>query len=144
MHGFSKQLPELDVMVRRMITESFGIEKYIEEHINSTNYLFRMKYSLLIKKEKNDGSIHHLLIMMIVMMKRQSEVYLLIPIRTPSQQFISIKLMVWKLKQKTKNGSKGHHLIILSSSRMEILCVQVLQLSNILCLYKINIVFQAY
>lgn len=35
MHGFSKQLPELDVMVRRMITESFGIEKYIEEHINS-------------------------------------------------------------------------------------------------------------
>ncbi|CAN6980650.1 unnamed protein product [Brassica oleracea var. botrytis] len=42
MHGFSKQLPKLDVMVRRMITESFGIEKYIEEHLNSTNYLFRM------------------------------------------------------------------------------------------------------
>ncbi|WZZ41476.1 hypothetical protein YC2023_037735 [Brassica napus] len=42
MHGFSKQLPKLDVMVRRMITESFGIEKYIEEHLNSTNYLLRM------------------------------------------------------------------------------------------------------
>ena len=83
--GSRSNYQKLDVMVRRMITESFGIEKYIEEHINSTNYLFRMKYSLLIKKEKNDGSIHHLLIMMIVMMKRQSEVYLLIPIRTPSQ-----------------------------------------------------------
>ncbi|CAH8361977.1 unnamed protein product [Eruca vesicaria subsp. sativa] len=46
MHVVSEQLTELDVMVRRMILESFGIEKYIEEHLNSTNYLFRMiKYT---------------------------------------------------------------------------------------------------
>ncbi|KAF8081726.1 hypothetical protein N665_0869s0008 [Sinapis alba] len=46
MHVVSKQLTELDVMVRGMILESFGIEKYIEEHLNSTNYLFRMiKYT---------------------------------------------------------------------------------------------------
>nr|QWJ73340.1 alkenyl hydroxalkyl producing 1 [Isatis tinctoria] len=46
MHEFSKQLVELDVMVRRMIMESFGIEKYIDEHLNSTNYLIRMmKYT---------------------------------------------------------------------------------------------------
>lgn len=33
-------------MVRRMIMESFGIEKYIDEHLKATNYLFRMmKYS---------------------------------------------------------------------------------------------------
>ncbi|KFK30903.1 hypothetical protein AALP_AA6G041100 [Arabis alpina] len=45
-HKFSEQLSELDVMVRRMIMESFGIEKYIDEHLNSTNYLFRMaKYT---------------------------------------------------------------------------------------------------
>lgn len=45
-HRFSDQLSELDVMVRRMIMESFGIEKYIDEHLNSTNYLLRMmKYT---------------------------------------------------------------------------------------------------
>ncbi|KAG5405148.1 hypothetical protein IGI04_011267 [Brassica rapa subsp. trilocularis] len=46
MHGISEKLAELDVMVRRMIMESFGIEKYIDEHLDSTNYLFRMmKYT---------------------------------------------------------------------------------------------------
>ncbi|XP_056861868.1 probable 2-oxoglutarate-dependent dioxygenase AOP1 isoform X2 [Raphanus sativus] len=46
MHGVSDKLAELDVMVRRMILESFGIEKYIDEHLDSTNYLFRMmKYT---------------------------------------------------------------------------------------------------
>ncbi|CAH8361102.1 unnamed protein product [Eruca vesicaria subsp. sativa] len=48
LHKFSKQLVELDVMVRRMIMDSFGIEKYLDEHLNSTNYLFRMmKYTSL-------------------------------------------------------------------------------------------------
>ncbi|CAN7089344.1 unnamed protein product [Brassica rapa subsp. narinosa] len=46
MHKFSTQLVELDVMVRKMIMESFGVEKYLDEHLNSTNYLFRMmKYT---------------------------------------------------------------------------------------------------
>ncbi|KAF3547948.1 hypothetical protein DY000_02003239 [Brassica cretica] len=46
MHGVSEKLAELDVMVRRMILESFGMEKYINEHLDSTNYLFRMmKYT---------------------------------------------------------------------------------------------------
>ncbi|KAL1188401.1 putative 2-oxoglutarate-dependent dioxygenase AOP1.2 [Cardamine amara subsp. amara] len=45
-HRFSEQLWELDMMVRRMIMESFGLEKYIDEHLNSTNYLLRlMKYT---------------------------------------------------------------------------------------------------
>ncbi|CAN6809032.1 unnamed protein product [Brassica oleracea var. botrytis] len=53
MHVFSKYLLELDVMVRRMILESFGIEKYIDEHLNFTKYLFRMmKYS---PPPDNDG-----------------------------------------------------------------------------------------
>ncbi|KAG2331321.1 hypothetical protein Bca52824_002501 [Brassica carinata] len=46
MRVISEQLTELDVMVRRMILESFGIEKYVEEHLNPANYLFRMiKYA---------------------------------------------------------------------------------------------------
>ncbi|KFK30902.1 hypothetical protein AALP_AA6G041000 [Arabis alpina] len=46
LHKFLKHLSEVDVMVRRMIMESFGIEKYIDEHLNSTDYLFRMmKYT---------------------------------------------------------------------------------------------------
>ncbi|XP_022777149.1 probable 2-oxoglutarate-dependent dioxygenase AOP1 [Durio zibethinus] len=43
--SFSKQLSELDEMIRRMILEIFHLEKYIDEHMNSTNYLLRvMKY----------------------------------------------------------------------------------------------------
>ncbi|KAJ0265019.1 Non-hem dioxygenase N-terminal domain-containing protein [Hirschfeldia incana] len=45
-HKFAEQLVELDVMARRMIMESFGVEKYFEEHLNSTYYVFRMmKYT---------------------------------------------------------------------------------------------------
>ncbi|KAF3450811.1 hypothetical protein FNV43_RR06900 [Rhamnella rubrinervis] len=42
---FSEQVSELDQIVRRMILESLGVEKYMEEHMESTNYLLRvMKY----------------------------------------------------------------------------------------------------
>ncbi|XWS16401.1 hypothetical protein CRYUN_Cryun34aG0084000 [Craigia yunnanensis] len=44
--SFSKQLSELDQMVRRMILESFHLEKYMDEHMDSTDYLLRvMKYN---------------------------------------------------------------------------------------------------
>ncbi|KAJ7011668.1 hypothetical protein D5086_001581 [Populus alba] len=43
--SFSEQVSELDQIVRRMIVESLGLEKYFDEHMNSTNYLLRvMKY----------------------------------------------------------------------------------------------------
>ncbi|XP_020225720.1 probable 2-oxoglutarate-dependent dioxygenase AOP1 [Cajanus cajan] len=43
--SFSEQLSELDQIIRKMVLESLGIEKYLEEHMNSTNYLLRvMKY----------------------------------------------------------------------------------------------------
>ena len=43
--SFSKQLSELDQMIRKMILESFDLEKYMDEHMDSTNYLLRiMKY----------------------------------------------------------------------------------------------------
>ncbi|XP_019089078.1 PREDICTED: probable 2-oxoglutarate-dependent dioxygenase AOP1, partial [Camelina sativa] len=46
LHQFSEKLSELDVMVRRMIMESFGIEKYIDGHLNSTyNTLRMMEYT---------------------------------------------------------------------------------------------------
>ncbi|KAI9084646.1 hypothetical protein K1719_033428 [Acacia pycnantha] len=44
--AFSEQLSELDQKVRKMVLESLGVEKYLDEHMNSTNYLLRvMKYS---------------------------------------------------------------------------------------------------
>ncbi|KAF5466676.1 hypothetical protein F2P56_016582 [Juglans regia] len=44
--SFSEQLSELDRIVRRMILESLGAEKYLDEHMGSTNYLLRvMKYT---------------------------------------------------------------------------------------------------
>ena len=43
--SFSERLSELDQIVRRMILESLDLEKYLEEHVGSTNYLLRvMKY----------------------------------------------------------------------------------------------------
>ncbi|XP_008228619.1 PREDICTED: probable 2-oxoglutarate-dependent dioxygenase AOP1 [Prunus mume] len=43
--SFSEQVSELDQIIRRMILESLGLEKYLEEHLESTNYLLRvMKY----------------------------------------------------------------------------------------------------
>ncbi|PPS12502.1 hypothetical protein GOBAR_AA08136 [Gossypium barbadense] len=55
-----EQLSELDQVVRRMILESFGIEKYMEEHMNSSNYLWRaMKYKPPNTSEKKLGSRDH-------------------------------------------------------------------------------------
>ena len=46
MHKFAERLVELDLMARRMTMESFGIEKYLDEHLNSTYYVLRMmKYT---------------------------------------------------------------------------------------------------
>ncbi|KAK1358258.1 2-oxoglutarate-dependent dioxygenase-related family protein [Heracleum sosnowskyi] len=43
--SFSEQLSELDQIVRRMVLESLGMEKYLNEHMDSTKYLLRvMKY----------------------------------------------------------------------------------------------------
>ncbi|KAJ4835318.1 hypothetical protein Tsubulata_042120 [Turnera subulata] len=43
--SFSEKLTELDQVVRKMILESLGLEKYLDEHMDSTNYLLRvMKY----------------------------------------------------------------------------------------------------
>ncbi|KAK7255304.1 hypothetical protein RIF29_28711 [Crotalaria pallida] len=43
--SFSEQLSELDQIIRKMVLESLGAEKYLEEHMNSSNYLLRvMKY----------------------------------------------------------------------------------------------------
>ncbi|KAD6794658.1 hypothetical protein E3N88_05554 [Mikania micrantha] len=41
----SIKLSKLDQIVRRMVLESLGLEKYMDEHMGSTNYLLRvMKY----------------------------------------------------------------------------------------------------
>ncbi|XP_050286345.1 probable 2-oxoglutarate-dependent dioxygenase AOP1 [Quercus robur] len=43
--SFSERLSKLDQIVRRMILEGLDLEKYLEEHMWSTNYLLRvMKY----------------------------------------------------------------------------------------------------
>ncbi|KAK2984897.1 hypothetical protein RJ640_008662 [Escallonia rubra] len=44
-HSVSEQLCDLDQTIRRMVLESLGLEKYLDEHMESTNYLLRvMKY----------------------------------------------------------------------------------------------------
>ncbi|OMP00179.1 Oxoglutarate/iron-dependent dioxygenase [Corchorus olitorius] len=57
---FTKQLSELDQMVRRMILESFNLEKYMDEHMDSTNYVFRtMKYNAPKTNEPKVGLGSH-------------------------------------------------------------------------------------
>ncbi|XP_030519037.1 probable 2-oxoglutarate-dependent dioxygenase AOP1 [Rhodamnia argentea] len=47
MQAFSEKLSEVDKTTRRMISESLGVEKYLDEHINSSNYLVRLlKYAV--------------------------------------------------------------------------------------------------
>ncbi|XP_042055709.1 probable 2-oxoglutarate-dependent dioxygenase AOP1 [Salvia splendens] len=40
---YCKKLSKLDKIVRRMVLESLGLEKYIDEHINSTDYVCRVQ-----------------------------------------------------------------------------------------------------
>ncbi|XP_059637356.1 probable 2-oxoglutarate-dependent dioxygenase AOP1 [Cornus florida] len=43
--AFSEKVAELDQMTRRMVLESFGVEEYYDEHIDSSRYSLRvMKY----------------------------------------------------------------------------------------------------
>ncbi|CAN1193821.1 Probable 2-oxoglutarate-dependent dioxygenase AOP1.2 [Linum perenne] len=58
--SYSEQLSEFDKIVREMIVESFGLEKYMEEHMNSTNYLLRvMKYKSPETQDKKLGLSCH-------------------------------------------------------------------------------------
>ncbi|KAL2617570.1 hypothetical protein AAZV13_08G193800 [Glycine max] len=49
--SFSEQLSELDQIIRKMILESLGVEEYLEEHMNSTNYLLRNIVTILYQNE---------------------------------------------------------------------------------------------
>ncbi|XP_057454236.1 probable 2-oxoglutarate-dependent dioxygenase AOP1 [Lotus japonicus] len=44
-NSFSEHVSELDQIVRKMVLESLGVEKYLDEHLNTTNYFLKtMKY----------------------------------------------------------------------------------------------------
>ncbi|XP_047332030.1 probable 2-oxoglutarate-dependent dioxygenase AOP1 [Impatiens glandulifera] len=57
-HLFSKRVSELDEMVRRMSLESIGVEKYLEEHMTSTNYLLRVQKYNIVPAESNEPEPH--------------------------------------------------------------------------------------
>ncbi|XAR50600.1 hypothetical protein NMG60_11004962, partial [Bertholletia excelsa] len=58
--AYSELLSELDVITRTMVLESLGLEKYLDEHMESTNYLFRvMKYEGPQARETKLGLISH-------------------------------------------------------------------------------------
>eukprot|EP00257_Ricinus_communis_P004375 XP_002517544.2 probable 2-oxoglutarate-dependent dioxygenase AOP1.2 [Ricinus communis] len=61
MHSFSKQISELAKTIRRMIVESLGVEKYMDEHMNSTIYKLRViKYDVPEDKEPMLGLAPHM------------------------------------------------------------------------------------
>lgn len=59
--SFTEKLSELDLMTRRMIMESFGVnENYIENHLKSTKFLMRlMKYQGVEETEEALGMEAH-------------------------------------------------------------------------------------
>ncbi|KAJ4847827.1 hypothetical protein Tsubulata_011781, partial [Turnera subulata] len=58
--SFLERLTEVDGIVRRMIVEYLGLEKYLEEHMNSTYYNARlMKYAAPGSKEQRLGAGDH-------------------------------------------------------------------------------------
>ncbi|KAH0750967.1 hypothetical protein KY290_030199 [Solanum tuberosum] len=58
--SYSEQLSKLDQTIRRMIVESLGVEKYMDEHMNSTNYRLRLiKYKEPQSNETKTGLHAH-------------------------------------------------------------------------------------
>lgn len=58
--SFAEQLSELDRIVRKLVLEGLGLEKYTDEHIESTNYLLRVqKYDSPVSHETELGLTAH-------------------------------------------------------------------------------------
>ncbi|MCD7472837.1 hypothetical protein HAX54_014234 [Datura stramonium] len=58
--SYSKQLSQLDQTVRKMLLESLGVEKYMDEHMNSTYYNLRpIKYKAPQSSEAEVGLYTH-------------------------------------------------------------------------------------
>ncbi|KAG8494703.1 hypothetical protein CXB51_012259 [Gossypium anomalum] len=55
-HSYAKMVSQLDRMVKKMVFESYGVEKYYESHIDSTSYLLRLiKYRVPHEGETIDN-----------------------------------------------------------------------------------------
>lgn len=60
MESFSEKLSELDKIVRKMVVESLGLDKYMDEHMDSTDYLIRLqKYDKPRSQETELGLSSH-------------------------------------------------------------------------------------
>lgn len=58
--SYSKMISEMEQLVKRMVFESYGVGKYYDSHIASTNYLLRtMKYRIPQMGEDNIGAEAH-------------------------------------------------------------------------------------
>ncbi|CAN0881199.1 Probable 2-oxoglutarate-dependent dioxygenase AOP1.2 [Linum grandiflorum] len=58
--SYAEKMSEVEKMVRRMIVERYGLEKYVEEHVNSTILLLRMmKYKPPQSLEAEQGMHPH-------------------------------------------------------------------------------------
>ncbi|XVF86719.1 hypothetical protein PTKIN_Ptkin18bG0064600 [Pterospermum kingtungense] len=60
-HAYAKLVSELDRMVKKMVFESYGVEKYYDSHIQNTEYLLRLiKYRVPLEGEHDfQGSPDH-------------------------------------------------------------------------------------
>lgn len=59
-HSYAKIVSELEQKVRRMVFQSYGVEKYYDSNIKSTDYVFRVnKYKRTNMQETNIGLLPH-------------------------------------------------------------------------------------
>ncbi|KAI9107480.1 hypothetical protein K1719_021517 [Acacia pycnantha] len=60
MKDISEQLSELEQMVREMVLASLGVEKYLDEHMNSSTYMLRvLKNSAPQTEDSKLGVVPH-------------------------------------------------------------------------------------
>ncbi|EOY26957.1 2-oxoglutarate and Fe(II)-dependent oxygenase superfamily protein, putative [Theobroma cacao] len=53
-YAYAKLVSELDRMVKTMVFESYGVRKYYDSHIQSTNYLLRLIKYRVPREDEND------------------------------------------------------------------------------------------
>lgn len=90
--SFAKQVAKLDETIRRMILESFGLEKYMDEHLTSTIYILRgFKYRSPQTTEPISGIPPHQDTGLLTILCQVNEVDGL-GVRTKDGEWIDVKL----------------------------------------------------
>ncbi|KAJ0008251.1 hypothetical protein Pint_29940 [Pistacia integerrima] len=122
MQYVSEQVSQLDQTIRRRILESYNLEKYMEEHIDSTNYLVRvMKYEGPQTTETQLGlPTHSDVDMATILYQNQVDG---LEVRTKNGEWIQLKPSPASFTAWT-NGQlyAPHHRVMMTGNQVKVFC----------------------